>query len=309
MVEKETKNCPHCNEEIKWHAIKCRYCRNMLTEEAVSTTFIVEEKTVAQEGFSANRETKPCPHCGERIKLNAMKCRYCKRILTDELVSARHPTDAETASITAAIKDEDTKECPHCGELVKKNAIKCRFCKKLITEELPSTIKAAQTIEAVSTAYSSGVEMKNCSYCKMPIKLNAIKCRYCRRMLVEEKARVSQLPEKVTGFGTAYSTEAVGDTKECLLCGEEIKKDAIKCRYCKGFLPGAALSPAYLAADFEEKTFNYMKLIAVLLVVLGSAGFVIGLLFTVETGIPIIISALAALLAGIGFFVADSRLQ
>lgn len=307
MTEQATKLCPHCSEKIKWHAVKCRYCRNMLTEEAVSTEFTLEPEPLASTYHSPERETKPCLHCGEQIKLNAMKCRYCKRILTEELVATKYPLEEQPLNEMASQTLTDMKGCPNCGEMIKQNAVKCRYCKKFTSSESAPTISTFQTPEAADQVYLRHGKLKNCPYCTEKINADAIKCRYCKRMLVETASPVfSSTASPVTpGTGFVASTE----TKPCLLCGEDIKISAIKCRYCKGFLPGAEMPAGYYGDIYVEKPFNYMKMIAIMLVILGALGIVLGFLFTPEIGISIVIAALAALLAGIGFFIVDQRIQ
>lgn len=58
----------------------------------------------------------------------------------------------------------DEKNCPHCGEVIKKDAIKCRYCGEDVSEHI----------------------MVECPYCKELIRKDAIKCKYCRSVIGEE---------------------------------------------------------------------------------------------------------------------------
>lgn len=59
-----------------------------------------------------NDSTKICPVCGERIKIAAIKCRFCG----------------------AELEEVKMVECPYCKELIRSDAVKCKYCQSVLKE-------------------------------------------------------------------------------------------------------------------------------------------------------------------------------
>lgn len=59
-MEKETKICPYCGEEILAKAIKCKHCGEMLDK------------------IETYQKTKKCPFCAENIPQNTNYCNICE---------------------------------------------------------------------------------------------------------------------------------------------------------------------------------------------------------------------------------------
>jgi hypothetical protein len=56
--------------------------------------------------------------------------------------------------------EDDSRECPYCRELVRKDAVKCKYCRSFLTPEKPA----------------HGGE---CPYCKESIHPEATRCMHC----------------------------------------------------------------------------------------------------------------------------------
>ncbi len=65
-MEKETKVCPYCGEEILAKAIKCKHCGEFLDNNSYK---------------QVNNEMKKCPFCAEMIPKDAIFCNICESSL------------------------------------------------------------------------------------------------------------------------------------------------------------------------------------------------------------------------------------
>ncbi|WP_175630157.1 DUF805 domain-containing protein [Bacteroides acidifaciens] len=72
-MERETKKCPYCGEEILAVAKKCKYCGEWLEEKQT-----VAKKMVA------------CPICAEQIEEDSVSCPYCHEPLTPKAIPSSH---------------------------------------------------------------------------------------------------------------------------------------------------------------------------------------------------------------------------
>jgi len=102
---------------------------------------------------------------------------------------------------------EETTVCPHCGGPIRKAAVKCRHCKKIIADPVQEA------------------KYKKCPYCGSRIKAEAKSCLKCGVMF----RGLDRLTSQQGGSSSALS--------KCPYCGEEIHPSALVCPYCAETVP------------------------------------------------------------------------
>jgi predicted RNA-binding Zn-ribbon protein involved in translation (DUF1610 family) len=89
---------------------------------------------------SAAGKTTSCPKCGGKIEIPTPG--EFDDILEAEVAPSRPFTDDDFASpVPAAAADGDRKPCPMCGEMIQKDAVKCRHCGEIFDPLLKAQIK------------------------------------------------------------------------------------------------------------------------------------------------------------------------
>jgi len=85
--------------------------------------------------ISNENKLKECPFCGEEIKQEAILCKYCKRTISKSVEHQENILEQDKVDSNGQVcESHDTKECPFCGEEIKREAILCKFCKRKIPE-------------------------------------------------------------------------------------------------------------------------------------------------------------------------------
>lgn len=89
------------------------------------------------------------------------------------------------------MNEVEYKKCPNCGEIIKKNAIYCRFCKRDIIEKNNGINKNAKVEENKKDEIGVSAQYKQCPHCGKRILINAVFCNYCGKKIISNKIPIS----------------------------------------------------------------------------------------------------------------------
>lgn len=114
-----TMNCPGCQtllrlrEDMAGKKIKCPRCARIIpipAEQAETLEEVPEEEErITEAPRPKAAATRRCPECGQRIPVDARKCRHCKTILDDD-------EDEEDEDEGRSRQRARYKPCPRCGK-------------------------------------------------------------------------------------------------------------------------------------------------------------------------------------------------
>ena len=214
-VSPRTKPCMFCGENLDADAAVCDYCGESLVGarqsrpaapqrqegyQAVKPSEPVEMNE-QQTGFSTYRlppvgddffpyDDQPpavevCNCCGEKLlSLEEGACPFCGNVFADNRAK-KSPSHAG-------------KECPFCGEFNETSSIRCSACGEIMKisfgtrgtsggATVPYSDKSRTENKGIEKSVVTGDLQRECLLCGEKNPINAVKCRVCHEIFIDEK--------------------------------------------------------------------------------------------------------------------------
>ena len=160
-----------------------------------------------------------CPQCGHQVKAHdewvgmEAECPHCGKSITIAKPE-QHPASAAVEQSAG----QDEKPCPFCGQMIKKEAVVCKHCKKDLTEPKKIKVTCPHCAEEVEL-FESQKENASCPCCGKNLDIHHVR----------DRAYDGQHPNQAEALGEVPAA----DEKPCPLCGEMINVNADFCRFCR----------------------------------------------------------------------------
>lgn len=156
-----TINCSRCGFACDENVLFCPACSNPLATERkppwelvapvpqVSPPEIAASSTGIE--FKANPRVvadKMCLRCGQRFTLaeEAIRCERCNGVYHKNCWNGPDQQGCANPGCRA-----DHKQCPRCGKLILKTALKCRFCSTFFDESVRPNVDGPKTVAEGAT--------------------------------------------------------------------------------------------------------------------------------------------------------------